>query len=52
MFMRLWRDISGASVIEYSILVAIITTLVVGGVAAAGSWVHHMWAHLLSSLSG
>jgi Flp pilus assembly pilin Flp len=50
MFRCLWRDQGGASLIEYSILVALITVLVVVGVAAAGAWAQGMWAHLLPLL--
>jgi Flp pilus assembly pilin Flp len=50
MFRRLWRDQGGASLIDYSILVALITVLVVVGVAVAGSWVRGIWEYLLPLL--
>jgi Flp pilus assembly pilin Flp len=50
MFQRLWRDQSGASLIEYSILAALITVIVVVAVSVAGSWIQGMWAHLLPLL--
>jgi Flp pilus assembly pilin Flp len=50
MFKRLWRDQGGASLIDYSILVALITVLVVVGISVAGSWIQGMWAHLLPTL--
>ena len=50
MFERIWRDQHGASLIEYSILIALITMLVVVAVAVAGSWVHGMWVHWLALL--
>jgi len=34
----------------YSILVALITVLIVVGIAAAGAWAQSMWAHLLPRL--
>jgi Flp pilus assembly pilin Flp len=50
MFERLWRDQRGASLIDYAILVALITVLVVVGVEFAGSWIYSMWVHLLPLL--
>ena len=50
MFDRFWRDQGGASLIEYSFLVAVITMIVVVGVAVAGAWAQAMWAHLLPLL--
>jgi Flp pilus assembly pilin Flp len=49
-FERLWRDQRGASLIDYAILAALITVLVVVGVAVAGSWIKGMWAHMLPLL--
>jgi Flp pilus assembly pilin Flp len=50
MFQCFWRDQRGATLIEYSMLVALITVLVVGVVAVAGAWAQSMWAHLLPLL--
>jgi Flp pilus assembly pilin Flp len=50
MFQRLWRDQRGASLIDYAILAALITALVVVAVAVAGFWVQSMWMRLLSIL--
>jgi Flp pilus assembly pilin Flp len=50
MFQRLWRDQRGASLIDYAILAALITVLVVVAVAVAGSWLYSMWVRLLSLL--
>jgi Flp pilus assembly pilin Flp len=50
MFQRFRRDQRGASLIEYSIIAALITVLVVVTVAVAGSWLYSMWVHLLSLL--
>jgi Flp pilus assembly pilin Flp len=50
MFQRIWRDQCGASLIEYSILAALIAVLLVVVVAVAGSWLYSMWVHLLSLL--
>jgi Flp pilus assembly pilin Flp len=46
----LWRDRAGASLIDYAIVVAVITVLVVVGVAVAGSWAQAMWTRLLPLL--
>ena len=46
MFDSLWRDEAGASLIEYSIPVALITVIVVVGISVAGSWIQGMWLHL------
>jgi Flp pilus assembly pilin Flp len=50
MFERLWRDQRGASLIDYAIIAALITVLVLVAVAVSGSWLHGMWVHLLSLL--
>ena len=50
MFERIWRDQRGASLIDYAILVAMITVLVVVGVAFAGSWIYSMWVRLFPML--
>jgi Flp pilus assembly pilin Flp len=50
MFERLWRDQRGASLIDYAILAALITVLVVVGIAVAGSWIYSMWLRLLPML--
>jgi Flp pilus assembly pilin Flp len=50
MFQHLWRDQGGASLIDYTILVALITMIVVVGVSVAGSWIQSMWAQLLPML--
>jgi Flp pilus assembly pilin Flp len=44
MFQRLWRDQVGASLIEYSILAALITVIVVVAMSVAGSWIQGMRA--------
>jgi Flp pilus assembly pilin Flp len=50
MFQRLWRDQGGASLIEYSFLIALITAIVVVGVSVAGAWAQGMWERLLPML--
>ena len=50
MFQRLWRDQGGASLIEYTILIALITVMVIVGVSVAGSMIQSMWVQLLPTL--
>jgi Flp pilus assembly pilin Flp len=50
MFQRLWRDQGGASLIEYTILIALITVMVIVGVSVAGSMIQSMWVQLLPML--
>ena len=49
---RLWRNSSGASLIEYSVLLGVMAILIVAAVAVAGSWVYGAWTHLLAVLPG
>jgi Flp pilus assembly pilin Flp len=49
-FQCLWRGRRGTSLIDYAILAALITALVVVAVAVAGSWIYSMWVHLLPKL--
>ena len=50
MFQRLWRDQGGASLIDYTILIALITVMVIVGVSVVGSWIQSMWVQLLPTL--
>ena len=50
MYLRLWRDRSGAALIEYSFVIGFMIALIVIGVALAGSWASSMWVRLLSAL--
>ena len=47
---RLWRDRRGAALIEYALLIGLITLTVLGAVIATGSWAHGMWGNFLSGL--
>jgi pilus assembly protein Flp/PilA len=49
---RLERDEDGASMIEYTVLLAIILIAVIGLIAAVGSWVSSKWSGLNSALVG
>jgi Flp pilus assembly pilin Flp len=49
-FLWLWRDRAGSSLIEYSFLITITVVLVLAGVAAVGIWASGTWSHLLAAL--
>ena len=40
---RLWTDESGASLLEYSLLVGLITAAVVGPLAEVAGWMGNKW---------
>ena len=50
MFLRLWHDKAGSSLIEYSILAPVIIAVIIAGVAAAGSAASGIWVRLLNIL--
>jgi pilus assembly protein Flp/PilA len=47
---RLWRDQRGAALIEYTLLIGLVTLTVLGAVIAAGSWANGYWGNFLSSM--
>jgi len=49
---RLWKDESGASLLEYSVLIGLITAGVVGTVSTVGTWVGTQWTTLDAALNG
>ena len=49
---KLAKDESGASLIEYSILIGLITVLVITLISGVGTWVASQWSGLSSGLSG
>ena len=48
---RLWKDERGASLLEYSILIGLITVGVVGTVTQVGGWISDKWAALWLALN-
>jgi pilus assembly protein Flp/PilA len=48
---RLRKDEKGASLIEYSILIGLITVAAIVSIIAMGDWVASQWATLLSSVN-
>ena len=47
---RLWKDERGASLLEYSILIGLITVGVVASVTAVGTWAGGRWTALRGAL--
>ena len=47
---QLWRDRRGAALIEYTLLIGLVTVTALGAVIAAGSWANGIWVNFLSSL--
>ena len=50
-FARLRKDENGASLIEYSILIGLISALAVGSILIMGEWVASQWAYLITVTS-
>jgi pilus assembly protein Flp/PilA len=48
---RLWKDESGASLLEYSILIGLITAAVIGTIGDVGGWVSNKWTSLYTTLT-
>ena len=46
LFKQLKSDEDGASLIEYTVLLAIILIAVIAIIAAVGSWINTQWANL------
>ena len=47
---QLKRDEDGASLIEYTVLLAILLIAVIGIITAVGTWINGKWAALNSAL--
>jgi pilus assembly protein Flp/PilA len=48
----LWQDERGASLLEYSVLIGLITAGVVATIISVGGWVSGKWTALFTSLNG
>jgi len=48
---RFLREEDGASLIEYSILIGLITALVIAIIVVVGTWVQGAWSNLNSQLT-
>jgi pilus assembly protein Flp/PilA len=49
---RVGHDESGAAMVEYTILVGIVTVAIIATVALVGDWVSAKWTLLNTNLSG
>jgi pilus assembly protein Flp/PilA len=47
---KLWKDESGASLLEYSVLIGLITAATIGTIATVGTWVSDQWTALNTTL--
>lgn len=50
LFNRFTRDESGATLIEYSLLIGLITVVAVVAIGAVGIWVNGQWTDLQAAL--
>ena len=48
---RLWNDESGASLLEYSVLIGLIVAGVVASIVAVAAWTGGRWGNLFNTLS-
>jgi pilus assembly protein Flp/PilA len=48
----LWRDERGASLLEYSVLIGLITAGVVVTITNVGTWVSGKWTNVYNNLNG
>ena len=48
---RLWNDQSGASLLEYSVLIGLIVAGVVASIVAVAAWTGGRWGNLFNTLS-
>jgi pilus assembly protein Flp/PilA len=48
---RLWNDEGGASLLEYSVLVGLITAAVVGTLLGVAGWMGNKWSNLSATLN-
>jgi pilus assembly protein Flp/PilA len=47
----LWRDESGASLVEYSLLIGVIILVTAAAVTSVGTWASGKWTALLGQLT-
>jgi pilus assembly protein Flp/PilA len=48
---RLWKDESGASLLEYSVLIGLITVAAITSISSVGTWVSGRWLALNNTLN-
>ena len=49
---RLWNDESGASLLEYSVLIGLIVAGVVASIVSVANWTGTRWTNLFGILNG
>jgi len=47
---RLWKNKRGATMLEYSVLIGLITATVVGLIVGVGGWTNTQWTNLKTNL--
>ena len=47
---RLKQDEDGASLLEYTVLLALILVATIGIIASVGGWINHKWSTLNAAL--
>jgi pilus assembly protein Flp/PilA len=50
LFLALWRDLSGATAIEYALIAILISTVAIAAMTTIGSWVGATFTGLASDL--
>ena len=48
---RLWNDESGASLLEYSVLIGLIIAGAITSILAVGTWTEGRWANLFTTIN-
>jgi pilus assembly protein Flp/PilA len=47
---RIWKNKRGATLLEYSVLIGLITATVVGAIVIVAGWTNTQWANLKTNL--
>ena len=50
LFLALWRDLSGATAIEYALIAILISTVAIGAMTTIGGWVSATFTGFASDL--
>jgi pilus assembly protein Flp/PilA len=51
-FARFCDDVRGATMVEYSVLIGLITAAIIAIIAAVGTWITTQWQTLCTALTG
>jgi pilus assembly protein Flp/PilA len=52
LFRRLGKDEDGASLVEYTVLLALLLVAVIAVIGSVGAWMSGQWSSLCKALSG